>query len=297
MPAGVPAQGRPAEARPTWPDANGARSAPLSALVTGADAPGNAPSAAREASPTGGQSTLFPGKPPVNGNTTHGLPTRRPGSSLRPDGPPPTEAPPGGFTRRRRPGRGGRAEGGLAEGGRAEGGRAEGGRGEGGRGEGGRPPGEQARLDQEAAARRDRMGGGRGSPPCRRPTSRSTTNGRFPTTSGRGRRKVPPTGRGSPRTSPSPAIARVRAAPHPPARRRTFGRRRRHRWAGDGQVRSPPRHAATRHRQAPHRLAGRGPDRQRPHRRRPTRRRPVRRRPVRRRPVRRRPVRRRPHRR
>ena len=140
MPAGVPAQGRPAEARPTWPDANGARPTPLSALVTGADAPGNAPSAAREASPTGGQSTLFPGKPPVNGNTTHGLPTRRPGSSLRPDGPPPTEAPPGGFF--------------------DDGPSGEGGRGEGGRGE--RPPGEQARLDQEAAARRDRMGGGPG---------------------------------------------------------------------------------------------------------------------------------------
>ena len=202
MPAGVPAQGRPAEARPKWPDANGARPTPLSALVTGADAPGNAPSAAREASPTGGQSTLFPGKPPVNGNTTHGLPTRRPGSSLRPDGPPPTEAPPGGFfddggQRRGWPRRGWPRRGWPRRG-------------------AARPvsrPGSTRRPPPAATA----WAGGRGSPPCRRPTSRATTNGRFPTTSGRGRTKVPPTGRGSRRTSPSPAIARVRAAPHPPA--------------------------------------------------------------------------------
>ena len=200
MPAGVPAQGRPAEARPTWPDANGARPTPLSALVTGADAPGNAPSAAREASPTGGQGTLFPGKPPVNGNTTHGLPTRRPGSSLRPDGPPPTEAPPGGF---------------FDDGGHGEGGERARGRPRRGR-PAARPasrPGSTRRPPPAATA----WPGGRGSPPCRRPTRRATTNGRFPTTSGRRRTKVPPTGRGSPRTSPSPAIARVRAAPHPPA--------------------------------------------------------------------------------
>ncbi|HEX3258793.1 MAG TPA: nitrate- and nitrite sensing domain-containing protein, partial [Pseudonocardia sp.] len=138
MPAGVPAQGRPAEARPSWPDANGARPTPLSALVTGADAPGSAPPAARDTSAAGGQSTLFPGKPPVNGNTAHGLPTRRPGSSLRPEGPPPTEAPPGGF---------------FDDGDHGEGDRDE---------RGSRPPGEQARLDQEAAARRDRMSGGQG---------------------------------------------------------------------------------------------------------------------------------------
>ena len=263
MPAGVPAQGRPAEARPTWPDANGARSTPLSALVTGADAPGNAPSAAREASPTGGQSTLFPGKPPVNGNTTHGLPTRRPGSSLRPDGPPPTEAPPGGFFDD-----GGRGEGGHGEGGRGEGGRGEGGRGEGGRGEdGGRPPGEQARLDQEAAARRDRMAGGPGLTAVP-PPNQARDDERSVSDDERSASDEGPADR--PRLTKNFTESGDRPGPGRPAPsgRRKFGRRRRHRGAGDGQVRSAPRPAATRHRQAPHRLARRGPDRQRSHRRR-----------------------------
>ena len=136
MPAGVPAQGgRSPEARPQRPEANGARPSSLSALATGADAAGSAPPPTRDTSAaSGGQSTLFAGKPPVNGTTAHGLPSRRPGSSLRPEGPPPTEAPPGGFF-------------------------DDGGRGEDGPSEDGRPPGEQARLDQEAAARRDRMVG------------------------------------------------------------------------------------------------------------------------------------------
>ena len=134
MPAGVPAQGgRSPEARPQRP--NGARPSSLSALATGADAAGSAPPPTRDTSAaSGGQSTLFAGKPPVNGTTAHGLPSRRPGSSLRPEGPPPTEAPPGGFFE-------------------------DGDRGEDGPSEDGRPPGEQARLDQEAAARRDRMVG------------------------------------------------------------------------------------------------------------------------------------------
>ena len=123
----------------------------------------------------------------------------RPGSSLRPDGPPPTEAPPGGF---------------FDDGGHGEG-RA-GARTAAARTAPARPasrPASTRRPPPAATA----WPGGRGSPPCRRPTRRATTSGRFPTTSGRRRTKVPPTGRGSPRTSPSPAIARVRAAPHPPA--------------------------------------------------------------------------------
>ena len=86
----------------------------------------------------------FAGKPPVNGTTAHGLPTRRPGSSLRPEGPPPTEAPPGGFF----------DDGHGDDGGpRTAAARTA------------RPPGEQARLDQEAAARRDRMAGPGGRSP------------------------------------------------------------------------------------------------------------------------------------
>ena len=136
MPAGVPMQGgRTSEARPPRPEANGARPSSLSALATGADAAGSAPPPTRDTSAAGGgQSTLFAGKPPVNGTTAHGLPSRRPGSSLRPESPPPTDAPPGGFF-------------------------DDGGRGEGDPSEEGRPPGEQARLDQEAAAQRDRTTG------------------------------------------------------------------------------------------------------------------------------------------
>ena len=204
-----------------------------------------------------------------------GCPARRPGSSLRPDGPPPTEAPPGGFF----------DDGGRGEGGRGEGGRGEGGRGEDGRGEdGGRPPGEQARLDQEAAARRDRMGGGPGLtavPPPNQPRDdeRSVSDDERSASERRSRRPA----------AAHQELHRVRRSPGsgPPRTLRragTSGRRRRHRRAGDGQVRSPPRRAATRHRQAPHRLAGRGPDRQRSHRRRATRLRPGRRRPRRRGP-------------
>ncbi len=113
MPAGVPTQGGwPADTRPPRPEVNGARPDTLSALVTGADAPGNGPQATRDASATGsGQNTLFAGGPPVNGTTAQGLPSRKPGSSLRPEGPPPTDAPPGGF---------------FDDGGRGEGGRGEG---------------------------------------------------------------------------------------------------------------------------------------------------------------------------
>ena len=138
MPAGVPAQGggQAGEARTQRPDANGARPSSLSALVAGTDGPASGPSGPRDL-PTGGggQGTLFAGRPMVNGTTAHGLPTRQPGSSLRPDGPPPTDVPPGGFF-----------DDGADTGGH----------------EGPRPPAEQARLDQEAAARRDRLAGASG---------------------------------------------------------------------------------------------------------------------------------------
>ena len=140
MPAGIPMQGGQAgEARPQRPDANGGRPSSLSALVGGADGAASAPAGSRDMPAAGGQGTLFAGRPMVNGTTSHGLPTRKPGSSLRPDGPPPTDVPPGGFF-------------------------DDGGTGEGPEGpeEGPRPPAEQARLDQEAAARRDRLTGGAG---------------------------------------------------------------------------------------------------------------------------------------
>jgi signal transduction histidine kinase len=131
MAAGVPTQSRQSGDTRTQQraDVNGGRPTSLSALVAGTDGPAaSASPGIRDSSAAGGQSTLSGGRPPVNGTTTNGLPTRKPGSSLRPDGPPPTDAPPGGFFD---DGNGGS--------------------------EGARGPAEQARLDQEAAARRDRL--------------------------------------------------------------------------------------------------------------------------------------------
>jgi signal transduction histidine kinase len=132
MAAGVPAQSRQSgDTRTQRPELNGSRPpSPLSALVTGTDGPAaSAPPVSRDTPVGGGQSTVSGGRPLVNGTGGHGLPTRRPGSSLRPEGPPPTDAPPGGF---------------FEEGNGADSSRA---------------PAEQARLDQEAAARRDRLAG------------------------------------------------------------------------------------------------------------------------------------------
>ena len=131
MAAGAPAQGRPGgDARSQRADVNGRPPSSLSALVAGTDGPtAGAPSGSRDTTIGGGEGTTFTGRPPVNGAATHGLPTRKPGSSLRPEGPPPTEAPPGGF---------------FDDAAGAD---------------GSSDPAEQARLDQEAAARRDRLAG------------------------------------------------------------------------------------------------------------------------------------------
>ncbi len=132
MAAGAPAQGRPGgDARSQRADVNGRPPSSLSALVAGTDGPtAGAPSGSGDDTTIGGgQGTTFTGRPPVNGAATHGLPTRKPGSSLRPEGPPPTDAPPGGF---------------FDDAAGAE---------------GSSDPAEQARLDQEAAARRDRLAG------------------------------------------------------------------------------------------------------------------------------------------
>ena len=136
MAAGVATQSRQSGDNRTQQhaDLNGSRPTSLSALVAGTDGPAaSAAPGLRDSSAAGGQNTLSGGRPPVNGTTTHGLPTRKPGSSLRPDEPPPTDAPPGGFFD------------------------------DGNGHEGARGPAEQARLDQEAAARRDRLAGAPGS--------------------------------------------------------------------------------------------------------------------------------------
>ena len=169
--AGVPAQSRQAGDTRTQQraDVNGSRSTSLSALVAGTDGPAaSAAPGLRDSSTAGGQGTLSGGRPPVNGTTSHGLPTRKPGSSLRPDGPPPTDAPPGGFFD---DGNGGP--------------------------EGARGPAEQARLDQEAAARRDRLAGAPGQRPERqaRPDAddeRSSSDDERPPSAGDG----PATGTG-----------------------------------------------------------------------------------------------------
>ncbi|MCY7341556.1 MAG: nitrate- and nitrite sensing domain-containing protein [Pseudonocardia sp.] len=88
--AGIPAQGRPGALPPTGTNGGG-RTGSLSALVAGSDgSDGSAPPLGN-----GGQF----GGPPVNG-TAAGLPTRQPGSSLRPEVPgrppePPEPAGPG----------------------------------------------------------------------------------------------------------------------------------------------------------------------------------------------------------
>jgi hypothetical protein len=175
--------------------------------------------AARDTSAAGGQSTLFPGKPPVNGNTTHGLPTRRPGSSLRPKArrPPRRRRVASSTTAPRRRRRARRPR------------------------EGARPPGEQARLDQEAAARRDRMSGGQGltAVPRHRARRRAVGFRRRAVEVGTDR-----SGHGSPRISPSPASGRRL----PGGRARTTARP-----AGDGPHRNePPRGPAAGRRQAGH---------------------------------------------
>ncbi|MBA3905542.1 MAG: nitrate- and nitrite sensing domain-containing protein, partial [Pseudonocardiales bacterium] len=140
MAAGVPAQSRQGgDTRTQRHDLNGSKPpSTLSALVAGTDGPAAsaAPGTRDTSVGSGGQGTTFAGKPPANGTSaTHGLPTRRPGSSLRPDSPPPTDAPPGGFF----------DDSTVSEGGRG--------------------PAEQARLDQEAAARRDRLASAPGQAP------------------------------------------------------------------------------------------------------------------------------------
>ncbi len=177
--AGVPAQSRQAGDTRTQQraDVNGSRSTSLSALVAGTDGPAaSAAPGLRDSSTAGGQGTLSGGQPPVNGTTSHGLPTRKPGSSLRPDGPPPTDAPPGGFFD---DGNGG----------------PEGARGP-ARAGAPRPGGRRtARSDWPAHPARG---------PSGRPGPTPTTSGRLQATSGRLRRATvrrPARVRGSPRTS------------------------------------------------------------------------------------------------
>ncbi|MDT7613827.1 MAG: hypothetical protein QOF00_1274 [Pseudonocardiales bacterium] len=92
QPAGAPAQGGRGGEVPQRSNGAG-RSSSLSALVAGTDGPSN-PAGVLDA----GESPLF-GAPPANGavngtnGTTGSLPSRRPGSSLRPEGPPPSDGP------------------------------------------------------------------------------------------------------------------------------------------------------------------------------------------------------------
>ena len=238
MPAGIPAQGRPAEARPQRPDANGAR--PGSAVCAGhggGRARQRTARRARRVCRSGGQSTLFAGKPPVNGTTTHGLPTRRPGSSLRPDGPPPTEAPPGGF---------------FDDGGHGEGGRA---RTAAARTAPARPASRPGSTRRPPPAATGWPGGRVLVPPCRspQPAARRRTVGfrrravgvgrrsRRPAAAHQGLHRVRRPSRG--RRAPSDTPARDTAGPAGPARPGspdTSVRRRRRRGcgrAGDGQDR------------------------------------------------------------
>jgi signal transduction histidine kinase len=129
--AGVAAQSAPALGSPPQrAGMNGSgRTGSLSALVAGTDGPSN-PASMFDGGPDVAGGQLFATPPPVNG--TGGLPSRRPGSTLRPDGP---QQPPEG----RDPAEQAAADQAAAE--RAAEERA-------------REVAEQARRDQEAAAER-----------------------------------------------------------------------------------------------------------------------------------------------
>lgn len=130
--AGLPSQAGPSvgEIPMPRPDTTAGRGGSLAALATGEPAP----AAERPAEPRGGDG-LFSGRPAANG-AANGLPTRMPGSSLRPDGP---GGGPGGPPRRGEDAFASDGPGGPAE-----------------PADRSRQVAEQARRDQEAAARRDR---------------------------------------------------------------------------------------------------------------------------------------------